>query len=166
MVKRVLILFCCLLLSGISLADKKVKAIPGGTYEAYNKYNTTYFIETPGGMTPALKNRLAAMTSHKVKARRTLRKKTKVQVLTTQVYTRQEKRVPVIRHDGEKIYYGKSSKQIWKYGVAKIKVKTGKHRGKTGWMIYGREKIANKDGSKPKRSYFTSYLRKPKPKKK
>lgn len=68
--------------------------------------------------------------------------------------------------DQEKVYYGQATKQKWKYGMARIRVLDGKHKGKTGWSKYAQMKVADSQGKPPKNNYYTSYLRKPETKKK
>lgn len=138
-----------------------------GVYEAYSKYNTVHFIVNPAKeMSAKLKKDLCGSQSHGVDGRKTLRKGTRVKILYAETFSRKEKRSAATHSDREKVYYGPSTKQKWKYGVARIKVLEGKLKGQTGWIMYAQMKTADSKGKRPKRNSYTSYLRKPKPKKK
>lgn len=163
--RRLTLVFLILLIVPIQAGE--VKLLQPGLYEAYSKYNRVHFIVNPAKeMTAKLKKDLCGSQAHGVDGRAKLRKGTKVKVLYAETFLRREKRSAATHSDGEKVYYGPSTKQKWKYGVARIKVLEGKLKGKTGWIMYSQMKVADSTGKAPKRNSYTSYLRKPPKKKK
>ena len=160
------LLFVLVLTSVVVAKEKKkpkdVYLFKPGVYEAFSKNNRVYMVEAGEALTQDLKDRLVGSSSHSVKGRLPLAKGTRVQLMSAKTFTQKEKRSAATRVEGNKVYYGKATKQKWRYGVARIRILDGKHQGTTGWIKYAQRKMANADGSVPKRTYYTSYLRKPK----